>query len=507
MTKQIKIVVFFFCLIKLTLHLFADYHTGFQGDELLHIEAGNHLGIGYMEFPPLIGLLAFIQNIFHSNSVFVHHIFVHIASILILIYTAKTTVELGGKTKAVFLVLLSILIAPGFGRSHQLFQPVVFSQLFWVLSFYQLTKYVKFPNAKTLWYLTITIGLGFLTKYDILFFIIGLPILFFFKKIRQALIEQNFWRNILLFILIITPNIIWQILNDFPFIQMMNRLYETQLNKLIALDVIWKLILSINPISLLIIIPAIVYLFSSRENKRYLPIALTILISTLVLAYSQGKQYYFFPIILTLLPFGAVFWETKILNKIKWIIYPLSFLLLLGLALIPFGLPIYSLENYIKYDYPYEKIEIEGGKYGIRYEDRYSKEKWKKTMIELKSVFDSLSKSEQENCLIWGKHYSQAGAVNLFKAEYNLPNAFSYHGSFYIWAPNGEIPETVIAFSHGDTRISFFSTYFENVEPIKRIYNPYSDEVDELWQTIYICKNPKQNFTALKKSFKNRIFE
>lgn len=507
MTREIKTIIFFFCAIKLTLHLFADYHTGFQGDELLHIETGNHLGFGYMEFPPLIGLLAYIQNIFQSYSVFVHHIFVHIASVIILIYTAKTTIELGGKTKAVFLVLLSILIAPGFGRSHQLFQPVVFSQLFWVLSFYQLTKYVKFLNAKNLWYLTITISLGFLTKYDILFFIIGLPILLFFKKIRQTLIEQNFWKNILLFILIITPNIIWQFLNDFPFIQMTNRLYETQLNKLIALDVIWKLILSINPISLLIIIPAMVYLFSSRENKRYLPIALTILISTLVLAYSQGKQYYFFPIILTLLPFGAVFWETKILKKIKWIIYPLSFLLLFGLALIPFGLPIYSLENYIKYDYPYEKIEIEGGKYGIRYEDRYSKEKWGKTMIELKSVFDSLSKSEQENCLIWGKHYRQAGAVNLFKEEYNLPSAFSYHGSFYIWAPNGEMPETLISFSESDAGISFFNSYFEDVKPVRKIYNPYSDEIDGLWQTIYICRNPKQDFDTMKTLFKKRIFE
>jgi len=288
---------------------------------------------------------------------------------------------------------------------------------------------------------------------------------------------------------------------------MINRLYETQLNKLIALDVIWKLILSINPISLLIIIPAMVYLFSSRENKRYLPIALTILISTLVLAYSQGKQYYFFPIILTLLPFGAVFWETKILNKIKWIIYPLSFLLLLGLALIPFGLPIYSLENYIKYDYPYEKIEIEGGKYGIRYEDRYSKEKWEKTMIELKSVFDSLSKSEQENCLIWGKHYRQAGAVNLFKEEYNLPSAFSYHGSFYIWTPNGEMPETLISFSESDAGIDFFNSYFEDVKPVRKIYNPYSDEIDGLWQTVYICRNPKQDFDTMKTLFKKRIFE
>lgn len=130
MTRQTKWIVFIFCIIKLTLHLIADSHSGFQGDELLHIETGKHLAFGYMEFPPLIGLLAFIQNLFHSHSVFVHHIFPHLASIAIMIFVAKTTFELGGKNKAVFLVLLGIIIAPAFGRSQQLFQPVVFSQVF-----------------------------------------------------------------------------------------------------------------------------------------------------------------------------------------------------------------------------------------------------------------------------------------------------------------------------------------------------------------------------------------
>lgn len=507
MNREIKTVIFIFCLIKLTLHLFADYHSGFQGDELLHIETGNHLGFGYMEFPPLIGFLAFIQNLFHSNSVFLHHFFVHLASIIILIYTAKTTVELGGKTKAVFLVLLCILIAPGFGRSQQLFQPVVFSQLFWVLSFYQLTKYVKYLKVKYLWYLTFTVCLGFLTKYDIVFFIAGLPILLCFQQIRQKLIEQNFWKNILFFLVIISPNILWQFLNDFPLIQMMNRLYETQLNELTIIGVLWKLILSINPLSLFLLIPAILFLFNTRENKKYIPIALTIIISTIVLAFSQGKQYYFFPIILTLLPFGSVYWETKILNKTKWLIYPLSIILLTGITLIPFGMPVYSLENYINYDYQYEKNEIEGGEYGIHFEERYSKHKWDETMFHLRAVYDSLQEFEKKNTLIWGKHYSQAGAVNLMGTDYNLPKSFSYHGSFYIWAPTGQMPKTIIAFSNGDAGRDFFEPFFEEVNPVRKIYNPYADEESKLWQTIYICKNPKQDFDTMKILFKNRIFE
>ena len=146
MSRQAKLIVFIFCIIKLTLHLIADSHSGFQGDELLHIEAGKHLALGYMEFPPLIGLLAFVQNLFHAPSAFVHHIFPHFASILILITIARITIALGGNDKALFLVLLGIIIAPGFGRSQQLFQPVVFSQLFWILGF---IPWYALSNLKT----------------------------------------------------------------------------------------------------------------------------------------------------------------------------------------------------------------------------------------------------------------------------------------------------------------------------------------------------------------------
>ena len=141
MSRRTKFVIFFFCIVKLAIHLVADSNSGFQVDELLHIETGNNLAFGYMEFPPMIGMLAFFQNLFQSDSVFVHHLFAHLAAILILIVVSKITIELGGKAQAVFLVLLCIIVAPAFGRSHQLFQPVVFSQLFWVLNFYLLTKY------------------------------------------------------------------------------------------------------------------------------------------------------------------------------------------------------------------------------------------------------------------------------------------------------------------------------------------------------------------------------
>lgn len=93
----------------------------------------------------------------------------------------------------------------------------------------------------------------------------------------------------------------------------------------------------------------------------------------------------------------------------------------------------------------------------------------------------------------------------MFNGRYGLSEAFSLHGSFYNWVPAGKMPETIICFGYnvGD----FFNEYFKEVVKVKTIYNPYSENEEELHQHIYICKKPKQTFEELKTLFKDRIFE
>src|SRR5690606_16313429 len=112
---------------------------------------------------------------------------------------------------------------------------------------------------------------------------------------REALIKHKFWWNILAFIALISPNIAWQYVNDFPVLKMFARLYETQLDKLMPQEVIMDLVISLNPFTLSISIPAIVGMFHP-SMKQYRPLSISILLSIFVLAYSQGKAYYFYPI-------------------------------------------------------------------------------------------------------------------------------------------------------------------------------------------------------------------
>ena len=497
-------IIIFFCIVKLALHLIADFNSGFQGDELLHIETGNHLAWGYMEFPPLIGWLAYIQNSFQSQSVFVHHIFVHIASLLMLVIIARTTIELGGKDSAVFIVLLCMLAAPAFGRSQQLFQPVVLSQLFWTLSFYQLVRFIKVPQSKYLFYLTICISFGWLAKYDMLFFIAGLSSLLFYKKTRAIIWNISTLKYVFIFLLLIIPNLIWQYQHQFPVLQMFTRLYETQLDKLDAFAVLKGMFISLNPFTTIFWVGGLLFMFNKNNKAIYRPVAVSIIISIIFLAASKSKAYYFYPVIISLFIFGAIWFEQKVLNYRKWIFYLTTVLLLVsGLILAPFSLALMPVDSFIKFAH----LKKEDGHYPMEFQEYYAQSKWKKTLTAIKNVYDSLPPTEQKDCLIWGKHYSQAGAVNLYRRQYNLPKAFSYHGSFYLWAPEGNMPETIIAFTNEEASIDFFRNYFSSVIPVKQVYNPYASFNKDNWQTIYVCKNPKQSFDDMKELFSKRIFE
>ncbi|WP_312524539.1 hypothetical protein [Sphingobacterium multivorum] len=130
-------------------------------------------------------------------------------------------------------------------------------------------------------------------------------------------------------------------------------------------------------------------------------------------------------------------------------------------------------------------------------------QKWETGMHELRSVYDSLPPNEKASCLIWGKHYSQEGAVELMKSTYGLPNAFCYHGSFYNWAPTGRMPQTAIAICYNDTSDDFFCPFFEKVVPVRKLYSPYASSEDWVLLTIYRCKKPKQDFNKMKDLFKS----
>src|SRR5215469_12112961 len=147
--------ILLFVALKVVLNLFALSHFGFQRDELLHLALGDHLDWGFKEVPPFIALLGKISTTFFGDSVFATRIFSTVFSGLLVWSTGRIVVELGGKKFAIALACLALIFSPGFLASGYLFQPVIFDQVWWVLTAYLVVRYINTASPKYMYWLGI----------------------------------------------------------------------------------------------------------------------------------------------------------------------------------------------------------------------------------------------------------------------------------------------------------------------------------------------------------------
>ncbi|MEZ4992151.1 MAG: hypothetical protein R2824_17135 [Saprospiraceae bacterium] len=112
--KTEHVIILIAIAVKLVFQFIATANSGYHGDEVLHIEAGKHLAFGYMDFPPFIGFISWVQNLINSDSLYVNHLFNYANSILIILFCGLITIRIGGGVLAVLITESAILFSSGY---------------------------------------------------------------------------------------------------------------------------------------------------------------------------------------------------------------------------------------------------------------------------------------------------------------------------------------------------------------------------------------------------------
>src|SRR5471030_700051 len=410
--------ILIFVFIKIGLNLLAISHFGFHRDEFLHLVLADHLAWGYKEVPPFIALLAKISITFFGNSVFAARIFPTIAGGLIVWLTGLITVELGGKRFAIALACLALIFSPAFAASDYLFQPVVFDQLWWVLSVWLLTRYCKTSEAKYLYWLGAAIGIGLLTKYTIAFFTFSLLLGIVISKQRKMLLNRHIAGAVLVTLIIFLPNIIWQFQNNLPVFTHMKTLQENQLDYNKPSDFIMQELM-VNGIALFVWLTGFVFLlFSFRLHKfQYLAIAF-ILIFTFLLA-MNGKSYYLFgayPMLFAAGGFGFERWLKTSGYTLRSLV--IALFTIPNLILFPVVLPFLSLNQTVSY-IRFVNKNISGMNFITTWEDHKQHPLtqdyadmlgWDEMTEKVAKAYNSLTPEQQKNTIIYADNYGEAGA-------------------------------------------------------------------------------------------------
>ena len=217
MTKT-NYFLFVLCFVFLIIKFISIYSTNFDlfGDEAQYWLWSKKLDFGYFSKPPLLpGIIALVCSVF-GNSFFV------IKMISVLIYCVNSYVvflisnKLYKNFDLAFLTATSFFLMPAVSVSSFLVSTDIMLILFWSLALLQTLIIKEKPSILNFILLGVFVGLAFLTKYAAIYFFVSMMFLLFEKEMRNIFFKHKlfFLCFVLTFVVIIIPNIIWNINNN-----------------------------------------------------------------------------------------------------------------------------------------------------------------------------------------------------------------------------------------------------------------------------------------------------
>jgi hypothetical protein len=504
--------ILIFVALKIVLNLFAISHFGFHRDELLHLVLGDHLDWGYKEVPPFIAVLAKITLSVFGHSVFAARIFSTIASAFIIWLTGQITAEIGGRRFAITLACLALILAPAFAASGYLFQPVVFDQLWWVVTVWLFVRYLNTATVKYLYWLGVAVGFGMLTKYTMAFFTVSLIIGILISRERKLLFNKHVLFSALIAILIFLPNIIWQFAHHLPVIHHMKELRETQLDYVKPLDFVMQQVL-VNGPSIVIWFTGFISLLFSFRLRRFRFLAIAYILIFLFLLQMNGKNYYLFGAYPMLFAAGGFAFE-QLLKRNAYALRTAVIILFVApnLLLLPLVLPILSLNStvanfrFAQKNMPFLNFITtwEDHKQHPLTQDYADMLGWDEMAQKVANTYHNLTPEQQKNTQIYADNYGEAGAIHHYRHKYNLPEVVSLSSSFQLWAADDLNAHYIIYVDDDDNVERRLSPIVESYRKTGEVLNPLAREKGT---RIYLLVNPspKLNEVYRKELAKKRL--
>ena len=203
--------------VVLVVHLATNGNLGFHTDELYYIDCGRHPALGYVDFPPIVPLLARLETNLLGATPWALRLLPTLLGAFMVVLSGAYVRRLGGSLRLQALALLIAVTAPYFLGANWVYQTVTFDEVTWMVTFYCFLSLVLEHRPRYWIYLGISLGIGLEVKYTIggLAAAIGIAILFT-PALRSDLRTRYPWIAAGIALLIWAPNLVWQVAKGFP---------------------------------------------------------------------------------------------------------------------------------------------------------------------------------------------------------------------------------------------------------------------------------------------------
>ncbi len=476
--KKKSIILLGFVVLKFIIqYLLVNPVYDLHRDEYLYLDQANHLAWGYLTIPPFNSWIAFLVHAL-GNSVFWVRFFPALFGALTIVVVWKAIEALNGRLFAMILgatcVLFSALL-----RLNILFQPNAFDVLCWVTVYYVLINYFKTEQPKWLYYAAVVCGVGFFNKYNIVFCVLGLIPAIVITKQRSLFAKKALYLAILLGLIIILPNILWQYQNGFPVVHHMQELAETQLIHVNRMDFLKTQILFYIG-SVFVIILGLFSLWFYKPFRRYRPFFWAFFFTLFIFIYFKAKDYYAIGLYPIYIVFGSVFLD-RFLNE-GWVRYlrpiaiavPLVVIIPVAQIAFPDKTPEQIKANPEKYR-AYGMLRWEDGRDHELPQDFADMLGWSELAKKVDAIYAALPNKDQTMVLC--DNYGQTGAINYYTKE--GIKAVSFNADYINWFDLNKHYSNFIRvkeFNVLEDELARTSLYFETARLADSIANPDARE-------------------------------
>ncbi len=483
------------CLIPLAMHLYTNAFAGYGyfRDELYYLKCSgvSQLDFGYVDHPPFSVYLLFIVRSVLGDSLFALRLIPAFTSSLTVLFTCLMVLRLGGKIWAVIISSVCLIFAPVYIAMSSFYSMNCFDILLWCISFY-LILLIYGESKLSYWLLLgIVLGTGLLNKIGFLWLGFGFFAGLILTDKRKELLTVKPYLCALTALLIFSPYIIWNFMNDFAHIEFIRNAVSEKYSGLDVKDFILGNILNMNPPAVIVWISGLYYFMFSQEGKKY-RIFPVIYFSVFIILVINGhsKAEYLAPAYTVLFAGGGVMLEKLSAEKFRWLKYAVLIpVIISGIVIIPFAMPVLPVDQFISYSKslgmsPSSSEGKELTELPQHYADMFG---WEELAQDVSIVCQNLTEEERKRAVVFGQNYGEAAAVDFYRTKYNLPYAVSNHNSYWLWG-YGDIKDPVIIIIGGnrDDHLEIFE-YAEQILIHKAAYSmPYENNLP-----VFIAKNPK----------------
>jgi 4-amino-4-deoxy-L-arabinose transferase-like glycosyltransferase len=418
-------------LVKLTLHIVTSHGYGYFRDEFYYMDAGMHLGLGYVDFPPLAPFLAAAIRVTTGYSLLTLRLLPAVAGAAVVLLTGLMARELGGGPFAQALAALAAVVSPILLAVASFFSMNPFEQLCWALLAYLAIRLLRRGHPRVFLLGGLVAGIGLLTKASVLAFVFALLLGLLLTPARRLLWSRWFWLGVAIAGVLVLPTVIWQCTHGWPTLEFLGH-YRRELVNRSPLGFVFQQVFGMNPAAVPLAVAALVFYLVSKDGRPYRALGWAYVALCVVLMATQAKAYALTPTYPMLFAGGAPVLE-RAWSTGRWrLARPLyiGLLLALGVFFAPVCIPLLPIETLATTYAPamdQPAIRMEQAQRNALPEWFAGRLGWQEMVAAVSRVYGELPTEERAGVCLLAGTYGEAGALNFYGVAYGLPPAISGH--------------------------------------------------------------------------------